>query len=214
MSNSGASETFVKILKDKISQDKEKDQVLRNVLQEGLDLILGFLGQNLEIRNLKNFEINEICSYFDVYSKNNIDLDILDCLQKNSVEYKKHDLFENRVLFFVNLENKVSLFSSIIKPKFFIQVFYKKGNLYRIKFFLHNKGINFSIYENNYHFFKIWVYDSGNFYDYTVPLKGISRDKKKQKRTTSDRKYSVTIFLNENGEVDKAEVSKIKSKNN
>jgi hypothetical protein len=214
MSNSGASETFVKILKDKISQDKEKDQILRNILQEGLNLVLGYLEKNLEIRNLKNFEINEICFYFDIYSDDNIETAISNSFQKNSVNYDKYDLSDCFKLFFLNLGDKVSIFSSIIKPEFFIQICSKKGNLYRVKFFLCKKGINFSIFENNYHFFKIWIYDSGKFHDYTIPLKGISRDKKKQKRVTSDKKYNVTIFLNENGEVDRAEISKIKSKNN
>ena len=100
MSQSAAGD-FVKSLRDEITRKKEKIQTKRNLLQESLDLILGFFSQcdDTEVRSVRNFEINEQKIECDIENLNPIKL-TEEILLKCGFEKVKNkiDIFEKKRL--------------------------------------------------------------------------------------------------------------------
>ncbi len=209
----GASEAFVNGLKNKLSEKNQKEQFKRNVLQDSLDYLVDVFknrsGGNLEVRAVRDFQTKDLCFFIDVFSMNPIEDAISLCFEANKIPSVFKKLDDIQLVFRIDLENKL-VTSGHQHNYFFVEVYSKRGSTYKLKIYLCEPEINYSLYQKGYHYLKFWIFDRDGFEDYEISLRGIDRKKRSHKIDTQDNKYTATILLNDIGELNAFELSKKK----
>lgn len=209
----GASEVFVKGLKNKISEKNIKEEFDRNILQNSLmylvDLFKLESEGDLQVRTVRDFQIKEVCFFIDVVSKYPIEDALTSCFIHNKIPGLFKKLDDNKCIFRIDLENRL-ITSGNNHNYFFIEIYSKRGFTYKIKLSLCERDLNYSLYEKGYHYIKFWTFEENKFEDYEISLRKIDRKKKSQKIETPDEKYIASISLNDIGELNNFELSKKK----
>jgi hypothetical protein len=206
---SGASEVFVKGLKNKLIDEKIQDEFKRNLLQDALEYILEIFkkSDNIEVRTIRDFETKDVCLFLDLHSKIPIEDSFSECFSQHNIEHKKIHLDDYKWVFQIDLEDKI-ISSGNPHNLFFVEIHSKRGNSQKVKFSIFNKDFNFSIFDKAYNHCKFWVFSDKNFEKYELSLRSIDRGKRKQKLDTPDNKYTASFHLNDLGEINLIEISK------
>lgn len=206
---SGVSENFVNNLRNKLTDQKIKDEFKRNVLQDALECILEIFkkSDDIEVRTIRDFETKEVCFFVDLYSKTPIEDSLSECFSLAKIPYKKIHLMDYKWAFQIDLGDKI-ISSGNPHNLFFVEIYSKRGSVQKVRFSICNKDLNFSIFDKGYHYCKFWAFYENDFDLYEVSLRTIDRSKKKQKCETDDKKYAVSIQLNDLGEIILIEISK------
>jgi hypothetical protein len=210
--NSGASDDFVSGLKSKIQDDKIYSEFKKNILQDALECVLDIFASNpeIQVRNTKNFDSKEFCFFVDVNSVAQLEDEISKCLDVSKITYRKLNLDDYKWVFQIDLGKRI-VSSGSPHNVFFIEIYSKRLSLHKIKFSICDFGFKYSIFDSGYHNFRFWVFDKG-FSLYDIPLKGIDRNKKKQKIETADGKFSLSFGLNTERNVTSLELARKKGK--
>jgi len=214
--SAGASSEFVKTLKDKISDSKIQEEFRKNILAESVDhLISIFKGRkDMEVGTLSNFETRDYCFFLDVASPADDLFDSLNkCFTSNKIPHKCLSLSGSKFVFYIDLEKRL-VSSGNSHNVFFVDVYSKKGSVYKLRISILDSDIKSHIFDKNYYNFSFWIFDNDEFCCYEMPLKGIDRDKRKQKIETPDGLYSLSLNINEVGELSFFELFRKKGKKN
>jgi hypothetical protein len=213
---SGASSEFVKILKDKISDSKIQEEFRKNILAESVDYLISiFKGRkDIEVGALSNFESRNYCFFLDVASPSDDLFDSLNkCFTSNKIPHKCLSLPGSKFVFYIDLEKRL-VSSGNSHNVFFADVYSKKGSVYKLRISILDSDIKSHLFDKNYYNFSFWVFDNNEFDSYEMSLKGINRDRKKQKIETPDGLYSLSLNINEDGELSFFELFRKKGKKN
>jgi hypothetical protein len=160
--SSGASNEFVKILKDKISDSKIQEEFRKNILGESIDYLISiFKGRkDMEVGTLSNFEARNYCFFLDVSSPSDDLFDSLNrCFSSNKIPHKSLFLPESKFVFYIDLEKRL-VSSGNSHNVFFVDVYSKKGSVYKLRISILDSDIKFNIFNKNYYNFSFWVFDN------------------------------------------------------
>jgi hypothetical protein len=199
MSHSAAGD-FVKSLRDEISRKKEKIQNKRNLLQESLDLILGFFKDrpDMEVRSVRNFEINEIATYFDMYVADDLEKTISKILSETQIKYQKLSLSDYKCVFVIDLETKL-LSSGNTHNLISLEVCSKRLKTYKFKVSICDDNFCFSVFDWGYHEIRFWFYAEGKLNLELLNIRGADRSKKKLRIKNFINEIDAVIHFNESG---------------
>jgi hypothetical protein len=199
MSHSAAGD-FVKSLRDEISRKKEKIQNKRNLLQESLDLILGFFADrpDMEVRSVRNFEINEIATYFDMYVGDDLEKTISKILSETQIKYQKLSLSDYKCVFVIDLETKL-LSSGNTHNLISLEVCSKRLKTYKFKVSICDANFCFSVFDWGYHEIRFWFYSEGKLNLELLNIRGADRSKKKLRIKNFINEIDAVIHFNESG---------------
>jgi hypothetical protein len=106
----GAADDFVRSLREEISNKKNKIKGKRNILQDSANLLLEIFNKSnqIELRSIRSFEIDEIATYFDVYVEKDFSETISEILNSAGIPYKKLILYDYKCVFIIDLENRIA----------------------------------------------------------------------------------------------------------
>jgi len=199
MSHSAAGD-FVKSLRDEISRKKEKIQNKRNLLQESLDLILGFFADrpDMEVRSVRNFEINEIATYFDMYVADDLEKTISKILSETQIKYQKLSLSDYKCVFVIDLETKL-LSSGNTHNLISLEVCSKRLKTYKFKVSICDDNFCYSVFDWGYHEIRFWLYSGGKLNLELLNIRGADRSKKKLRIKNFINEIDAVIHFNESG---------------
>lgn len=214
MSQSAAGD-FVKSLRDKISRTKDKIQTKRNLLQESLEYILNFFSDPIEteIRSVRNFEINEIATYFDMYVANDLEETISQILTSNGIEFQKASLNDYKCVFVLDLENKL-LSSGSTHNLISLEVCSKRLKTYKFKVSICDDDFCFSVFDWGYHEIKFWCYLNGKLGLETLNIRGVDRSKKKLKIKNITEEIDAIVHFDDSGKGESLDLLPKKRKKN
>lgn len=214
MSQSAAGD-FVKSLRDEITRKKEKIQTKRNLLQESLDLILGFFSQcdDTEVRSVRNFEINEIATYFDMYISDNVEQTVSRILTDKKINFQRLELNDYKCVFVIDLERKL-LSSGNSHNLISLEVCSKRLKTYKFKVSICEDDFCYSVFDWGYHEIKLWCYIDGKLNLNTLNIRGADRSKKKLKIKDFTEEIDAVIHFNETGRGESLDLFPKKRKKN
>lgn len=208
-----AADDFVNSLKSKILDSKIHEEFKKNILKDCVDYLVSvFKNTDLNLRSISQFESRDFCFLLDVLCSNNPHESIKNCLSLNEIKYKSKELTESKFAIWVDLENRL-VSSGNPHNIFFIDVYSKKDNLYKLRISTLESPIKYYLLDKSYHEFSFWVFDD-EFDAYKISLRGKDRNKKKQNIDTEDGKYQIHVHLNDIGEMIFFELNKKKRKKN
>lgn len=199
MSQSAAGD-FVKSLRDEISRKKEKIQTKRNLLQESLDLILGLFSDcdDTEVRSVRNFEINEIATYFDMYISDDVENTISKLLTDKKIKFQRLELSDYKCVFVIDLERKL-LSSGNTHNLISLEVCSKRLKTYKFKVSICEEDFCYSVFDWGYHEIKLWCYFDGKLNLESLSIRGADRSKKRLKIKNFTEDLDAVIYFNETG---------------
>ncbi len=214
MSQSAAGD-FVKSLRDEITRKKEKIQTKRNLLQESLDLILGFFSQcdDTEVRSVRNFEINEIATYFDMYIPDNVEQTISRILTDKKINFQRLELNDYKCVFVIDLERNL-LSSGNVHNLISLEVCSKRLKTYKFKVSICEDDFCYSVFDWGYHEIKLWCYFDGKLNLNTLNIRGADRSKKKLKIKDFTEEIDAVVRFNETGRGESLDLFPKKRKKN
>jgi hypothetical protein len=214
MSQSAAGD-FVKSLRDEITRKKEKIQTKRNLLQESLDLILGFFSQcdDTEVRSVRNFEINEIATYFDMYIADNVEQTVSRILTDKKINFQRLELNDYKCVFVIDLERKL-LSSGNSHNLISLEVCSKRLKTYKFKASICENDFCYSVFDWGYHEIKLWCYFDGKLNLNTLNIRGADRSKKKLKIKDFTEEIDAVVHFNETGRGESLDLFPKKRKKN
>lgn len=214
MSQSAAGD-FVKSLRDEITRKKEKIQTKRNLLQESLDLILGFFSQcdDTEVRSVRNFEINEIATYFDMYIADNVEQTVSRILTDKKINFQRLELNDYKCVFVIDLERKL-LSSGNVHNLISLEVCSKRLKTYKFKVSICEDDFCYSVFDWGYHEIKLWCYFDGKLNLNTLNIRGADRSKKKLKIKDFTEEIDAVVHFNETGRGESLDLFPKKRKKN
>ena len=194
---------FVKSLKEKITEKKNRNQLKRNLLQDSLNILIENFKSNsdLEIRTIRNFEINEVACYVDIYSPSDFYETVTSALEKAKIPNTRSILADYKCVFIIDLEDKL-IASGNPHNIFSIEVFSKRLKTYKIKISPCDPKFSYSVFDKGYHEIKYWMCENMEIYINSLNLREADRSKKKVKISTSDLKYEAVVNFNDLGELE------------
>lgn len=209
------SEDFVESLKIILQEKKNNQEFKKNILQESLNFCIDFLKleNDFIVKSIKDYDSKYSSFYVDVLSDQNLAEKIKFVLQKNYLKIWTQDLSDFKSIFLIDLGPRLVI-SGSQHNLVFVEIVSKKYSQYKLKFTLCNPGVNFSVFEKNFYYVKFWTYElSRGFSVYELKLNGLDRNKKKHKIQTEDKKFQVSMNLNDMGEFVSLVVKKSGEKN-
>lgn len=214
MSQSAAGD-FVKSLRDKISRTKDKIQTKRNLLQESLEYILNFFSDRTEteIRSVRNFEMNGIATYFDMYVADNLEETISQILSSNGIKFQRASLNDYKCVFVIDLENKL-VSSGSSHNLISLEVCSKRLKTYKFKVSICDDDFCFSVFDWGYHEIRFWCYSSGKLNLETLNIRGVDRSKKKLKIKNFTEEIDAVVHFDDSGKGESLDLLPKKRKKN
>ena len=206
------SDDFVNGIKNKITDDEIHSEFKKNILLETIDFLVESFEKSgkISFKGIKNYEEKESCFFLDFCTEFNLNDLICSSLNESSISYTNQELVDYRSVFLIDLEGR--LVTSGHKHNLFnLEIYSKRTSVYKLKISIHTPDLNYSLFDRGYHKCKFWVFDK-TFSVYDVSLKNIKRDRKTQKVETDDGKYSVSLILNEIGELNSIKLSRKREK--
>jgi len=211
----GAADDFVRSLREEISNKKNKIKGKRNILQDSANLLLEIFNKSnqIELRSVRNFEIDEIATYFDMYVEKDFSETISEILNSTGIPYKKLTLYDYKCVFIINLENRITSSGSSINL-FSLEVFSKRLKTYKIKITSCENDLFYSVYDSIYHEIKFWYHMNDNLSLSSFSLRGIDRTKKRTKIANITETLDGFISFDQSGKFEKLELIENKRKKN
>ena len=92
----GASDNFVRDLKNRILESKIHDESIKNILRDAIEFLSVIFKNSgaLEISKISDFDSKELCFFLDVYCEGKIDDFLLKCLHDNKVKVAAQKLLK------------------------------------------------------------------------------------------------------------------------
>ena len=197
-----ASGDFVRSLKEKVELNKKLKSYERNLLSDSMDYVISTLKGNpsFELVSLKNFKTNELSSIanISVRGRNPIQQirNFLN-LKKLFCEFEKAE--SNISVCSLDLSGKIAGYRET--PNLVVLQFtLKNSGIVEIKIFLQSEDVIFSVYENNYFFLKLWMFESGIFSYKKIDIHNNDRDKIEAEYPIDD-KNDLRLTFHETGEI-------------
>jgi hypothetical protein len=211
----GAADDFVRSLREEISNKKNKIKGKRNILQDSANLLLEIFNKSnqIELRSIRSFEIDEIATYFDVYVEKDFSETISEILNSAGIPYKKLILYDYKCVFIIDLENRIASSGSSMNL-FSLEVFSKRLKTYKVKIMPCEHDLCYSVYDSIYHEIKFWYYMNGNLSLLSFSIRGVDRTKKRTKIPNITETLDGFISFDQSGKFEKLELIENKRKKN
>lgn len=211
----GAAGDFVKSLKEKISRTKDKIKSKRNLLQDSLNLILDCFTKDsqVEVRSVRDFEINELATYFDMYIQDDVEATISRILEAGGISYQKLSLDDYKFVFVVDLENKL-LVSGNPHNLISLEIISKKLKTYKFRVTVCDRGLCYSVHNWGYHQINFWYVYQGLLNKESLSIRGADRSKKKAKFQDFSSDLEAVVKFNDSGQTESLDLLPKKRKKN
>jgi hypothetical protein len=193
---------FVESLKKDLEEKKNSEKYERSLLKDSSNFILNIIREEniIEIRSIKDFETSEISSSALIYTEcENVQNYVLDTFKKRGIGASLKVINDKIFIFSVDLSGKIYGYRNK-KNKLLIQFRFKGKHTLELKIFLKNSDPFYSVYEDTYFNYKIWIHCKDEFYIEDIPIKTIDRDSSEKTYSLSS-KFSSKVYFHINGEV-------------
>lgn len=192
---------FVKSLREDITKKKDRIKNKRNLLQDSLNFIIEFLSKSgdAEIRSIRNFEINEIATYFDVHIPEDLLETFSKILDANGIKYLSSKLQDYKCVFIIDLEDRI-VSSGSEHNYFSLEVYSKRLKTYKIRISPCQDNLAYSVFDSSYHEVKFWYTHNNSIHIGKISLRGIDRSKNKIKFKDVSDVFDCTLFLSDSGQ--------------
>ena len=194
---------FVRSLKEKISQEKDKEQKKRIHLQDSLNIILDIFSKstNLEIRTIRDFEISEVACFIDVYSPDDFLQTLSSAFEECNIPFTSEMLHDYKFVLIVDLEARL-ISSGSLHNTFSIEVFSRRLKTYKIKISPCDSKFSYSVYDKGYHEVKYWFQENMAIEKSSILLRELDREKKKHKILDKNNGHQISLDFDDLGEVE------------
>lgn len=197
-----ASGDFVKSLKEKIDLRKKVKNYERNLLSDSMDYLINCLKENpcFELVSLKNFKTNQLSSIANILVKGKNPIQQIENFLNSKKLFCEFQKIESNIsVCCLDLSGKIVGYRE--KPNITIlQVYLKNSEIAEIKLFLKSEDPVFSVYESNYFFLKLWLFESGIFNCKKIEILSKDRDKIEADYPI-DEKNDLRLTFHETGEI-------------
>lgn len=204
-----AGRDFVNDLRNKMSNIKIRKEIIKNSISEFTDYIFPIFKnyKDLSVGNLSKFENRDLCFFLDIVYPYDLIYLFSNIFSDHSIENEFKILSENKFVFKIDMGKKL-ISSPYTRNIFFLEVYSKRGESYKIRISNLNSEIKHYVYDKNYHEFKLWGFDSDKFISYDIKMGNINREKNKSRIQTPDGKYSMVLNFNKIGEINSLKLFK------
>ena len=200
---------FVNSVRESINRKKEEEYRKRTILRESLENMLGIFRKSgrIEVRNSKDFETNEMSYLMNLYlDSENIQDDFRIILEQSGIELLQNKIDSRNFIYLANF-GKTILSNSSSNTLCFIEMKMTGKYFFSIRIFLKEDSLNYRIYDTNYFYLKLWVFDGVEFSNHEIQILTADRSKKKM-RVSLGENYYLSILFDELGEIKETNISK------
>lgn len=200
---------FVNSVREIINRKKTDENRRRIILREILENILSSFNKSgrIEVRNTKDFETNEISYSMSLYlDSEDIKADFKSILEKSGINLIDNHIDNKNSVYLANFGKNI-LSNSSSDSLCFMELKLTGKYFFSLKLFLKTETLSYRVYDTNYFYLRLWVFDGLNFSNHEVQIKTADRSKKNMK-VDLDQKYLLTISFDELGEITETNISK------
>lgn len=200
---------FVNSVREIINRKKTDENRRRIILREILENILSSFNKSgrIEVRNTKDFETNEISYSMSLYlDSEDIKADFKSTLEKSGINLIDNHIDNKNSVYLANFGKNI-LSNSSSDSLCFMELKLTGKYFFSLKLFLKTETLSYRVYDTNYFYLRLWVFDGLNFSNHEVQIKTADRSKKNMK-VDLDQKYLLTISFDELGEITETNISK------
>jgi hypothetical protein len=200
---------FVNSVRDILNKKKTDDNRRRIILRNIFEDLINYLKNSgkVEIRNIKDFETDEMSYLLNLYlESDNIYEDFYSILEKNGVVLNRHEIDPKNSLYVSNF-GKTVLSNLNSESICFLELKLTGKYFFTLRITLKTESVSYRVYDSNYFYLKLWVFDGVDFSNREVQIRTEDRNKKKM-RVDLDNGYYFNIKFDTMGEVIETNISK------
>ena len=200
---------FVNSVREIMNRKKNEEYRKRAILREILENVLESLkvSGKAEIRNTKDFETSEISYSANLYlDSEDISSDFKSILGESGIHLVENKIDDRNFVYLGNLGR--SILSNFNSDNIcFIELKITGKYFFFLRIIPRDEHISYRIYDSNYFYLKLWLFDGSEFTNHEVRILTKDREKKKMKSDLNNV-YSLNISFDELGEIMKTNISK------
>lgn len=200
---------FVNSVRDILNKKKKDDNGRRIILRDIFDSLLNYLKNSgkAEIRNVKDFETNEMSYLLNLYlESDNIQADFYEILENNGIVLDRHEIDSKNSLYLANF-GKIMLSNLNLDSICFLELKITGKYFFTLRITLKTEDISYRVYDTNYFYLKFWVFNGINFSNHDIQIMTQDRNKNKM-RVDLNNGYFFNIVFDKMGEVCETNISK------
>ncbi len=200
---------FVNSIRNILNRKRTDENRKRAILREIFESISDSLKKSgkVEIRSVKDFETNEISYILNLYMESDNIYDDFGGIVGNSDSIVRgHKIDQKNSVYAINF-GKSLISNSSSDTDCFIELKITGKYYFTVKISLKSENISYQIYESNYFYLKMWIFDGSDFSNHEIQIRTPDRNKKRMRVDLNDH-YVLNIIFDEMGEITETNISK------